>query len=140
MAGDWSPWVPILKVADARASAAFYCDVLGFQLDWEHQFGEGFPLYMQVSRDPLFLHLSEHSGGIAEGDFFVRVPDVDAVYGEIVERGHQPPSAPIDQEYGMRDFRVVDPDGHNITLGSVADFPTELHVEPGSEEGSDDDE
>ena len=133
MSEEWSSWVPILRVKDAEVSAKFYCEALGFKVDWEHRFEEGFPLYMQVSRPPLFLHLSEHQGGgTTEAEFFVRVPDVDAVYKAIVDQGIATDSEPTDQEWGMRDFCVVDPDKNRVTLGTPAGFPTERHRAPES--------
>lgn len=38
-----------------------------FRVDWEHRFEPGFPLYLQVSRDGLVLHLSEHHGDGSPG-------------------------------------------------------------------------
>lgn len=132
--GAWSGWVPVLRVEDARKSADFYVRSLGFEFDWEHRFADDFPAYVQVSRGPLTLHLSEHEGGgTTEADFFVRVPDVDTVYEVVVESGVTPDSEPTDQEYGMRDFCVVDPDGNRITLGTPTTFPTEQHREEGAE-------
>jgi len=131
MPENWSAWVPILAVKDARASAEFYKQALGFDVDWEHRFEEGFPLYVQVSRSPLQLHLSEHEGGgTRAADFFVRVPDVDAVYRGMLDQGIRPTTEPTDQPYGIRDFCVVDPDGHRITLGTPVAFPTDLHRQP----------
>ncbi len=127
----WSAWVPIVRVRDARASARFYVEAMGFVVDWEHRFAEGFPLYVQVSRSPLTLHLSEHHDGeICAADFFVGVPDVDAAYQDMVQRGVQPATEPTDQPYGIRDFALVDPDGHRITLGTATTFPTESHRSP----------
>lgn len=57
---QWRCWVPVLNVRDARHSAEFYRGFLGFSQDWEHQFDDGFPLYVSLSRDDLSLHLSEH--------------------------------------------------------------------------------
>jgi uncharacterized glyoxalase superfamily protein PhnB len=130
MSEQWSSWVPILRVKDAQISAKFYREALGFKVDWEHRFEDGFPLYMQVSRRPLVLHLSEHQGGTTAAEFFVRVPDVDTVYKSIVDQGIEPASEPTDQEWGIRDFCLVDPDGHRVTLGTPAGFPTELHRPP----------
>ena len=133
MAEEWSTWVPILRVKDARASAEFYEKALGFTVDWEHRFADDFPLYMQISRSPLSLHLSEHQGGgTRAAEFFVRVPDVDVVYEAVVSQGIQPAAEPTDQPYGIRDFAIVDPDGHRITLGTPAGFPTEQHQKPDS--------
>ena len=124
MSEQWSNWVPILSVKDARASAQFYEQVLGFTIDWEHRFEEGFPLYVQVSRPPLTLHLNEHGGGAGgKVELFVRVPDVDALYQGMLDRGTKPETEPTTQSYGIRDFSVVDPDGHRITLGAPAGFP-----------------
>ena len=131
MVEEWSSWVPILRVKDARISARFYKEALGFEIDWEHRFADGFPLYLQISRPPLLLHLSEHQGdGTSAAEFFVRVPDVDAVYKAMLERGIEPATEPTNQQWGIRDFGVVDPDGHRITLGTPAGFPTELHRRP----------
>lgn len=132
MSESWGGWVPILRVRDAKESARFYTEALGFQVDWEHRFDEDWPAYVQVSRSPLTLHLSEHDGGgTTEAELFVRVPDVDAVHARVVAAGFEPDSEPADQEYGMRDCLLVDPDGHKITLGTPTDFPTDQHREPG---------
>lgn len=53
---------PILRIFDESKAKEFYLGFLGFQLDFEHRFGDNFPLYMQVSRAGLVLHLSEHHG------------------------------------------------------------------------------
>ena len=44
---------PILRSFDAAKAREFYVDFLGFKVDWEHRFGDNFPLYMQVSRGRL---------------------------------------------------------------------------------------
>jgi hypothetical protein len=53
---------PIFRIFDIALAQSFYIDYLGFQLDWQHQFGENFPLYLQVSKDDCIIHLSEHFG------------------------------------------------------------------------------
>jgi len=54
--------VPIVRIFDEDRAREFYLGYLGCRVDWEHRFdGEG-PLYMQVSRGALVLHLSEHHG------------------------------------------------------------------------------
>ena len=40
---------------------------LGFHVDWEARFDETAPLYIQISRDGLLLHLSEHHGDACPG-------------------------------------------------------------------------
>ncbi len=41
--------VPILRIFDLAKAREFYCDFLGFKVDWEHRFKPGLPMYMQVS-------------------------------------------------------------------------------------------
>jgi catechol 2,3-dioxygenase-like lactoylglutathione lyase family enzyme len=62
MATELQPGVPILRIFDVGRAKEFYVDWLGFTIDWEHRFDDDSPLYMQVSRGGLVLHLSEHSG------------------------------------------------------------------------------
>jgi len=59
--------IPVLRIFDILKTKEFYIDWLGFAIDWEHRFGENFPLYMQVSKDNIKLHLSEHHGDCCPG-------------------------------------------------------------------------
>ncbi|TDQ42964.1 glyoxalase superfamily protein [Aureibacillus halotolerans] len=59
--------IPILRFFDEELTKHFYCDFLGFTVDWTHRFEEDFPLYMQVSKDKCILHLSEHYGDSSPG-------------------------------------------------------------------------
>nr|WP_206023799.1 glyoxalase superfamily protein [Saccharibacillus alkalitolerans] len=42
--------IPVLRIFDERQAKDFYVEYLGFEVDWEHRFEEGLPLYLQVSR------------------------------------------------------------------------------------------
>lgn len=53
---------PILRIFDVELAQSFYLEFLGFQLDWQHQFEDNFPLYLQISKDDCVIHLSEHFG------------------------------------------------------------------------------
>ena len=118
MGNQWRCWVPVLNVKDARASASFYCDVLGFKRDWEHQFADGFPLYVSVSRDDLTLHLSEHGDDRTHVTLVISVEDVDGAYSELCDRGLEQTSPPQDRPYGVRDFTLSDPDGHRLVVST----------------------
>jgi len=39
---------PILRVFDEAKALEFYVAFLGFKVDWQHRFGESFPLYLQI--------------------------------------------------------------------------------------------
>ena len=48
---------PIFRISDYQQAIAFYVDWLGFRIDWEDRPANG-PLYMQVSRGNIVLHLT----------------------------------------------------------------------------------
>lgn len=102
--------VPILHVANARASIDWYAR-LGFEVEWEHTFEPGLPLYVSLRRGPARLHLSEHrlDGGTAS-HVYLYVEDVDSVVG--------PAALPEDCPWGMREARLTDPDGNVVRIGS----------------------
>ena len=52
--------IPTFRITDYKKAIAFYIDFLGFNIDWEHRFGETEPIYMQISKNGLVLHLSEN--------------------------------------------------------------------------------
>ena len=59
--------IPLLRIFDIAKAREFYVDWLGFTIDWEHRFEENFPVYMQVSKDNIRLHLTEHHGDCCPG-------------------------------------------------------------------------
>ena len=70
--------VPIVRIFDVAKAQEFYLGFLGFSVDWEHRYGENFPLYTQVSRAGLRLHGDEsrqrHRGDAQDGGAQSRQP------------------------------------------------------------------
>lgn len=62
-----SSTTPILRIFDEAKAREFYVAFLELSVDWEHRFGDNFPLYMQVSKDTCIIHLSEHYGDCSPG-------------------------------------------------------------------------
>jgi uncharacterized glyoxalase superfamily protein PhnB len=80
---------PILRIFDENKAREFYLDFLGFTLDWEHRFGDNFPLYAQVSRAGLVLHLSGHHGDASPGStVFVTMQGVRTYQRELTARDY----------------------------------------------------
>ena len=76
--------VPILRIFDIDKARRFYVDYLGFTVDWEHRVSEDAPLYMQVSRGGMVLHLSEHHGDGTPGSVaYVETQGVRAFHAEL---------------------------------------------------------
>jgi catechol 2,3-dioxygenase-like lactoylglutathione lyase family enzyme len=102
--------VPILHVADARASIDWY-GRLGFEVEWQHAFEPGLPLYVSLRRGPAQLHPSEHRlDGGPESHVYLYIEDVDSAVplGAVAE----------DCPWGMREARLTDPDGNVVRIGS----------------------
>lgn len=116
---------PILRSFDERAAKAFYVDYLGCSIDFEHRFEARLPLYMQVSRDGMILHVSEHHGDATPGAALrIRVDDLDALHAELSARDYGRARPVIEEmSYGTRDMVVVDPFSNRLifTDGGAAD-------------------
>lgn len=108
--------IPILRIFDLEKAREFYLGFLGFSMDWDHRYGPEFPIYMQVSRSGLQLHLSEHHGDASPGStVFVWMQGVDAYRAELIGKRY-PFSKPGIQENspGGRTLEVPDPFGNRI--------------------------
>lgn len=101
--------VPIFRVRDGRRTAAWYAR-LGFEVEGEHRFAPGLPLYLFLRRGDVRLHLSEHRGD-ARPDTLVYfyVDDVDRVAAEF--------GVDVTAEEWARELELVDPDGNRLRIG-----------------------
>ena len=106
---------PVLHVADVKATAEFYRDVLG--LTWD--FGD--ETYAVVWRDNSAIHLVRDSGNPSGVHLFQWVKDVDAYFREVVDRGGQVATEPTNTPYGIREFTVRDINGLEIVFGQDID-------------------
>ena len=121
-----APVAPEFFVRDVDASVAFYVDVLGFALIRADVNGEGKRTFAVLARGAAeFLLAHEAFLGSANRealpypraagvDIRLMVDDVDAVFAHVVGAGAKIVLPLKDQEYGLRDFIVADPDGFRI--------------------------
>jgi catechol 2,3-dioxygenase-like lactoylglutathione lyase family enzyme len=111
--------VPMLRIFDEAKAKAFYVDFLGFEVDWEHRFQPGGPIYFQVRRDEVLFHLTEHHGdGTPGSHVFVNMAGVDEFHQELLSRddGHHHVPAIADMEWGVRSFVMIDPFNNRISF------------------------
>ena len=103
--------IPILRIFSIEKAKEFYVDFLGFKVDWEHRFNEDAPVYMQVSRGDLVLHLSEHHGDSSPGSaVFVEMTGIEEFHREISSKKYRFMRPGIeDTFYGARAVGVIDP-------------------------------
>jgi catechol 2,3-dioxygenase-like lactoylglutathione lyase family enzyme len=109
--------VPFLRVRDVRTAEAFYCGLLGFTRNWEHQLRPGFPRVVSVSRDGITLFLTEHPECASGGLVYCYVEGLNDLAAEIVASGGTLDWGPRDQPWGMRECQVTDPDGNQVRFG-----------------------
>jgi len=107
--------VPILRIFSVEKAKEFYLDFLGFTLDWEHRFEPDLPLYAQVRRSGLTLHLSEHYGDATPGStVFVPVEDIDAFQQELIAKQYGYARPGIEALGWGRQMQIADPFGNRL--------------------------
>ncbi len=116
--------VPILPSRNLRETLAFY-ERLGFE-------NQGAPPeqwdYLIIGRGSIELHFygAPHTDPLTtDAMCYLRVPDADALHDEWRAIGVATDPAtgsrlqpPVDTDYGMREFALVDPSGNLLRVGS----------------------
>jgi uncharacterized glyoxalase superfamily protein PhnB len=117
--------IPTLRIFDVGKAREFYVGFLGFTVDWEHRFDDQAPLYMQVSRGGLVLHLFEHHGDACPGStVFVRLTGLDEYHREITAKGYGSMRPGVDvAPWNAKVMEVIDPFGNRIRFNE--DLPRE---------------
>lgn len=107
---------PIYRIFDYRKTIEFYVEWLGFTVDWEHRYDENSPVYMQVSRGDVKLHLSEHHGdGCPGARARIETPGVSAWHAQLPFYKYNRPGIQTDFN-GQPCFTAMDPFGNHLTF------------------------
>ncbi len=116
--------IPILRIFSREKAREFYLDFLGFHVDWEHRFDPTAPVYLQISRGNLALHLTEHYGDCCPGStVFVRMTGIDAFHREITSRNYPYLRPGIETApWHAKVMEVIDPFGNRLRFNE--DLPT----------------
>jgi lactoylglutathione lyase len=118
-----------LFVEDMETTIDYYVRVLGFEVA-RRETGD----YASLRNGEVVLGIAPISKLPGEGGYFTReiaslrrglgveivleVEDVDAWHRRVVASGHTVFEPPQERPWGLRDFRVVDPDGYYLRLTS----------------------
>ena len=113
---DFRDTIPILRIFAVDKAMEFYVGFLGFKVDWEHRFGDNFPLYAQVSRGGLRLHLSEHHGDASPGStVFVWMRGIAAYHAELTAKDYRYYKPGLeDAPWDAKMMQVSDPFGNRL--------------------------
>ena len=89
---------------------SFEFEFLDFTLEWEHWFEAEFPLYAQIKRSEMKIHLSELHGDAKPGSaVFVPVKKIDVFYEELVAKKYRHTKPAIQNLPWGRMMELTDP-------------------------------
>lgn len=110
--------VPTLRIFSVDKAKEFYVDFLGFTIDWEHSFDGNFPLYLQISRQGVVLHLSEHHGDCAPGALIIiNMTGIDELRADLIAKNYKYAKPGIeDTPWGARIMKIADPFGNRLNF------------------------
>jgi hypothetical protein len=112
---------PIVRIFDVAKAHEFYLGYLGFAVDWEHRYGDNFPLYTQVSRGNLVLHLSEHAGDATPGgNMVVYMKGILEFHKELAGKDCRYMKPGLEHEDGRLTVEVIDPFSNHIRFMELA--------------------
>lgn len=118
---DFKQTIPVVRIFDLQKAKDFYVEFLGFNVDWEHRFEESFPVYIQISRAGLTIHLSEHHRDACPGStVFVWMVDIDEFHAEISRKNYRYGRPRLETTfYDAKCFEVIDPFGNRIKFNEA---------------------
>jgi catechol 2,3-dioxygenase-like lactoylglutathione lyase family enzyme len=102
--------IPILPSADLSRTGEFYA-ALGFAEAERH---DG---YLLLQNAGVELHFAQRDE-VNPGTCYVHVGDATKLWKQLRDRGVDGVGPIADEEYGLREFAVTDPDGNRVRVGS----------------------
>jgi catechol 2,3-dioxygenase-like lactoylglutathione lyase family enzyme len=122
---EFTKTIPLMRIFSVEKAREFYIDYLGFKVDWEHRFEPKLPLYMQVSRGNLVLHLTEHYGDCTPGSkAFVEMKGVAELHAELKAKNYNYLRPGLERApWGATTVTVTDPFMNRIVF-SESDLKT----------------
>jgi hypothetical protein len=124
------PPVPVLTIASAAEASKFYLDFLDFTADWGWDENGQRPLYAQISRSAVTLHLNEHRPDRGTSELFIRCAGLDALKQALSRKPHGYALRFRATADDRREIQITDPFGNvlrfseNNPPGMVNDWET----------------
>ncbi|OGX86202.1 hypothetical protein BEN47_01195 [Hymenobacter lapidarius] len=110
---------PIFRIFDYQKACEFYVEWLGFHIDWEERPAQG-PLYMQVSRGDIVLHLTGHHGDSCPGSKVMAEINGLLAYHHLLTQKDYPFMRPNLKKTNWSDkvmqAEVIDPFGNRVVF------------------------
>ena len=121
MSSDFLDLIPVVPDEDIRRAHDYLVDVLGFVSGGVVEDGDSTVVHGEVRAGERRIWLHAAAGGlttpkaaaVSTGGIVVHVPDVDAHFAHAKAAGATIAREPTDEDYGQREYGVIDPEGHN---------------------------
>ena len=110
--------IPVLRIFDYAKAIEFYVDWLGFKIEWEHVFEKGMPVYMEVRKGDITIHLTEHHGDATPGSHvFIWCDGVKEYHEELINKKYKYNRPGLEKTfYGSLAFTANDPFNNKISF------------------------
>lgn len=113
--------IPTFRILDYQKAIDFYIQGLGFKIDWEHRFGPNEPVYMQISRNGLTLHLSGNKRFQTGVIVFVDSKNLNELYSDLNGRQNKIAlTEPKKTEWQTIQMEIEDPFGNLLRFNENA--------------------
>jgi catechol 2,3-dioxygenase-like lactoylglutathione lyase family enzyme len=106
--------LPMLPLNDVSAGIRHYCDVLGFKINYQQ---EDLGVMYRDEVTILLIARTDQFKGIGATEFYIE--NADALYAEFRSRGADVQGEPVSHPWGLRDFRVLDPEGNVLVFAQA---------------------
>lgn len=111
--------VPSLPVKSCDETVRYYCDVLGFEKDFDDDMLEyEVMMFAGVSRGDFAITLNQHDEQDYRATIGCDVENVDKLYEEFSAKNVKIVVPPCDEPWGMRHMSIADLDGHQLHFQS----------------------
>lgn len=109
---------PIFRIFNEEKAKEFYLNFLEFRLDWEHQFEDEMPLYMQISNGDCIIHLSEHHGDCSPGACIrIEIDNIRLLHANLLSKKYKYSRPGIEKTaWNTQEVSVIDPFGNRIVF------------------------
>ena len=104
--------MPEFPLFDVSAGVDYYCNRMGFSVNYAQS-----DLAVMDRDDVRLLLVAKTERHKGNGSAYAYVHDADALHDELRNRGANVQGVPVSQPWGLREFRVLDIEGNQITFG-----------------------
>jgi len=112
--GQLRKLLAVMPHQDVARGIAHYRDVLGFHINYAQ---DDLGVMDRDSVSLLIVPRGDPNPGF--GACYMYVCDVDALHEELVRNGADVQGSPVSHPWGLRDFKIRDGEGNEITLGQT---------------------